>query len=89
MKHTILGAALAMMLCFAVTADAQWLKTKTPGIPRTKDDKPNLTAPAPRTTDGKPDLSGIWQVQPLRVNVESGQQRSEHDKHQLAHSGRS
>ena len=36
MKHTILGAALAMMLCFAVTADAQWLKTKTPGIPRTR-----------------------------------------------------
>jgi hypothetical protein len=40
---------------------AQWLKHPTPGIPRTADGKPNLTAPAPRTSDGKPDLSGLWQ----------------------------
>ena len=40
---------------------AQWLKHPTPGIPRTTDGKPNLTAPAPRTADGKPDLSGLWQ----------------------------
>ena len=40
---------------------AQWLKHPTPGIPRTADGKPNLTAPAPRTPDGKADLSGIWQ----------------------------
>jgi hypothetical protein len=40
---------------------AQWLQYPTPGIPRTPDGKPNLTAPAPRTTDGKPDLSGLWQ----------------------------
>ena len=40
---------------------AQWLKHPTPGIPRTADGKPNLTAPAPRTADGKPDLSGLWQ----------------------------
>ena len=40
---------------------AQWLKYPTPGIPRTPDAKPNLTAPAPRTADGKPDLSGLWQ----------------------------
>ncbi len=41
---------------------AQWLNYPTPGIPRTPDGKPNLTAPAPRTADGKPDLSGIWKA---------------------------
>jgi hypothetical protein len=39
---------------------AQWLHYPTPGIPRTPDGKPNLSAPAPKTPDGKPDLSGIW-----------------------------
>ena len=39
---------------------AQWLNYPTPGIPRTKDGKPNLSAPAPRTADGKPDFSGMW-----------------------------
>ena len=39
---------------------AQWLDFRTPGIPRTADGKPNLTAPAPRGPDGKPDLTGIW-----------------------------
>jgi hypothetical protein len=39
---------------------AQWLNHPTPGIPRTRDGKPNLAAPAPRTPDGKPDLSGLW-----------------------------
>src|ERR1051326_2578406 len=41
-------------------AQAQWLNFPTPGTPRTRDGKPNLTAPAPRTADGKPDLSGTW-----------------------------
>ena len=39
---------------------AQWLNYPTPGIPRTADGKPNLSAPAPRTPDGKADLSGLW-----------------------------
>jgi hypothetical protein len=39
---------------------AQWLDYPTPGIPRTPDGKPNLSAPAPRTLDGKPDLTGMW-----------------------------
>jgi hypothetical protein len=39
---------------------AQWLHLPTPGIPRTADGKPNLTAPALHTADGKPDLSGLW-----------------------------
>ena len=39
---------------------AQWLNFPTPGIPRTRDGKPDLTAPAPRAPDGKPDLTGVW-----------------------------
>jgi len=39
---------------------AQWLNYPTPGIPRTADGKPQLTAPTPRTADGKPDLTGVW-----------------------------
>ena len=42
------------------SALAQWLNYPTPGIPRTPDGKPNLTAPAPRTPEGKPDFSGLW-----------------------------
>ena len=51
----------ALTLLVATTpASAQWLDRKTPGIPRTADGKPNLTAPAPKGADGKPDLSGVW-----------------------------
>jgi hypothetical protein len=50
-----------MLLTLGVgAADAQWLKYPTPGMPRTADGKPNLSAPAPRTADGKPDFSGVW-----------------------------
>jgi hypothetical protein len=48
------------LVVLSVTAQAQWLNFQTPGVPRTKDGKPNLSAPAPRTADGKPDLSGVW-----------------------------
>ena len=50
------------MLVAAASASAQWVHYPTAGIPRTKDGKPNLSAPAPRTQDGKPDLSGVWEV---------------------------
>ena len=51
-------AAFAILLPAA--ASAQWLEYPTPGVPRTADGKPNMTAPTPRTADGKPDLSGMW-----------------------------
>ena len=47
-------------LVLAAPLSGQWLKLQTPGIPRTADGKPDLTAPAPRTAYGKPDLSGYW-----------------------------
>ena len=54
-RPIIITAAVAV-----ASGSAQWLTYPTPGIPRTPDGKPNLSAPAPRTPDGKPDLSGIW-----------------------------
>src|SRR5262245_43290927 len=48
------------LVVLSATTSAQWLNFATPGVPRTKDGKPNLSAPAPRTADGKPDLSGVW-----------------------------
>jgi hypothetical protein len=54
---------LAMILCvMSVSLMAQWPNRPTPGVPRTPDGKPNLSAPAPRYADGKPDLSGVWRV---------------------------
>jgi len=64
MTRAVFAAAAAAMLLAAMPADAQWLKTKTPGIPRTKDGKPNLKAPVPKGPNGKPDLSGIWRAEP-------------------------
>jgi hypothetical protein len=48
------------LTAFVTPLAAQWAQYRTPGIPRTADGKPNLTAPAPRTADGKPDLTGLW-----------------------------
>ncbi|HEV2202612.1 MAG TPA: hypothetical protein VGR73_22565 [Bryobacteraceae bacterium] len=52
-------ALAASGLC--VPLAAQWINFPTPGMPRTADGKPNLSAPAPRMTDGRPDLSGVWE----------------------------
>jgi hypothetical protein len=58
----IVTVTLVAAFCVTAPAQAQWLKYKTPGIPRTPDGKPNLSAPAPRMADGKPDLSGLWRT---------------------------
>ena len=55
------AAFVVCLLCASVSLDAaQWLNYKTPGVPRTRDGKPKLNAPAPRTIDGHSDLSGVW-----------------------------
>jgi hypothetical protein len=58
------GFFAALMLFTALPASlcAQWPSYPTPGVPRTSDGKPNLSAPAPKTADGKPDFTGIWEV---------------------------
>jgi hypothetical protein len=54
---------IGIILVGAVTyAHAQWLNYPDSRTPRTKDGKPNLTAPAPRL-NGKPDVSGLWQAE--------------------------
>ena len=60
------AAALATLMMSAAPA-AQWLKYPTPGIPRTADGKPDLTAPAPKLPDGKPDLTGLWLTQGIYI----------------------
>src|ERR1051326_7287844 len=58
---------IAGMVCLAPVkiAAAQWVHFPAPGIPRTADGRPNLSAPLPRTADGKPDISGVWMQVPL------------------------
>ncbi len=67
MNHRLRSLCAAAVL-FAAPAFAQWLDRKTPGIPRTPDGRPDLTAPAPRK-DGHPDLSGIWMVPGLKYLI--------------------
>src|SRR5262245_10569142 len=68
MQRIAMAAAVWLL---PVSLCAQWLDFRTPGIPRTADGKPNLTAPAPRMPDGKPDLSGMWQAEanPYRFDL--------------------
>jgi hypothetical protein len=61
---------MAWLLVAVVAAplyvNAQWAVYRDPTIPRTRDGKPNLSAPAPRL-NGKPDLTGIWQAESAPV----------------------
>ena len=55
----LMGIILAGTFTYA---HAQWPNYPDSRIPRTKDGKPNLTAPAPRL-NGKLDISGVWQAE--------------------------
>ncbi len=57
------GYFLILLAAASGSATAQWLNYAAAGTPRTKDGKPNLSAPAPRASNGKPDLSGIWEAE--------------------------
>src|SRR6266852_1496184 len=59
-RYLILVSFVAAVASFPPPVTGQWLNYAAPGIPRTPDGKPNLSAPAPKTADGKPELSGIW-----------------------------
>jgi hypothetical protein len=56
--------ALVALLSLPSAGLGQWLTQKSPGIPRSADGQPNLSAPTPRTADNKPDLSGLWHAGP-------------------------
>jgi hypothetical protein len=60
---------LAVALAFTGLASAQWLNTRSPNVPRTKDGKVDLSAKAPRLADGKPDLGGMWLVPGLKYLI--------------------
>lgn len=64
-RSIVTAAALGLVAAPSPTA-AQWLHYPTPGLLRTADGKPDLTAPTPKTADGKPDLSGIWAAEDNR-----------------------
>jgi hypothetical protein len=55
-------SAIVAAVFLSVPAQAQWLNYKTPGIPRTADGRPDLSAPTPRLANGKPDFSGLWRT---------------------------
>ncbi len=68
MKLAHVFFALITMTAMCSLARAQWQKIPDKGLPRTKDGKPNLLAPAPRKADGKPDLSGVWVAAPPKMS---------------------
>lgn len=78
-------AALALLTA-TTPLMAQWLSLPTPGIPRTADGAPDMSAPVPRGEDGHPDLTGLWLPQraggsvfnPANVQPRARELMSEH-----------
>jgi hypothetical protein len=64
-----------MVTMLTTPVAAQWLNHPTPGIPRTADGKPNLTAAAPRAHDGRPDLTGLWNTRGTVRKLDPGDVR--------------
>jgi hypothetical protein len=59
---------VAVLITAALSCvEAQWVNYRDPAIPRSRDGRPNLAAPAPRL-NGKPDLSGLWQAERTPVS---------------------
>ena len=57
----------SIKVCVLLTAavagtHGQWLNHPTPGVPRTKDGKADLSAPAPRLADGKPETERFRRI---------------------------
>src|SRR4026207_679792 len=68
---------MAIGMTAVVVLSGQWLRTPTPGVPRTSDGKPDFNAPVPKAAAGPPDLSGVWMpnsgpLQDLAVGLEGG-----------------
>jgi len=60
-RTRFLSSIVSPVLVFlGMPVSGQWIHFPTPGIPRTPDGHPNLSAPTPRTREGHPDFSGIW-----------------------------
>jgi hypothetical protein len=53
--------SLTLFVTCLACAQGQWINHKTAGVPRTKNGKPDLSAPTPRS-NGKPDFNGLWQT---------------------------
>jgi hypothetical protein len=56
-----------LWLAAGLAAQAQWIGYTPPNVPRAKDGKVDLAAKVPRL-NGKPDLSGVWHVDPTKMD---------------------
>jgi len=52
--------SVSLFLISSASLFGQWPNHPTPGVPRTANGKPDLSAPVARAADGHPDLSGLW-----------------------------
>ena len=64
MRRMLINTACFLVIVTALSTPvwAQWPAYPTPGVPKTRDGKPDLSSPVPRTPEGKPDLSGVWET---------------------------
>lgn len=77
-KAVNLLQSIALVSLVAPAISAQWLNYPTPGIPRTKEGKPDLNAPVPRK-DGHTDIQGVWEPNGLKylINIAADLKDSE------------